>query len=59
MSLPFVFTFAPVPLTDELSPLAHAAALARRRQSESQDNGKPRYRIQSPSGKKTVEPAFR
>ncbi len=29
-----VFTFAPVPLTDELSPLAVAADLARRRQAD-------------------------
>jgi hypothetical protein len=46
MSLSFIFAFAPVPLTEELSPLAHAAALARRRQAESQALAKPRYRIQ-------------
>jgi hypothetical protein len=49
MSLSFIFTFAPVPLTDEQSPLAHAAALARRRQAESQAIAKPRYRIQDKS----------
>jgi len=51
MSLSFIFTFAPVPLTDEQSPLAHAAALARRRQAESQALAKPRYRIQEQSRK--------
>jgi hypothetical protein len=29
-----VFTFAPLPLTEEVSPLAVAAELARRRQAE-------------------------
>lgn len=29
-----IFVFAPVPLTQELSPLAHAGILARRRQAE-------------------------
>jgi hypothetical protein len=51
MSLSFIFTFAPVPLTEELSPLAHAAALARRRQAESQVFAKPRYRIQEQPSK--------
>lgn len=57
MSISPVFTFAPVPLTGELSPLAHAAALARRRQVESQaaDGGPIRHRIR-PS-KKMAETA--
>jgi hypothetical protein len=57
MSLSFIFTFAPVPLTEELSPLAQAAALARRRQAEMQIPSKPRFRIQEPSGKSS-EPAL-
>ncbi len=57
MSLSFIFTFAPVPLTSELSPLAHAAALARRRQAENQGMAKPRYRIQD-SSHKDSEPAL-
>ncbi len=34
MSISFIFTFGPVPLTGERSPLAHAAALVRRREAE-------------------------
>ncbi len=46
MSISFIFSFAPVPLTEEFSPLAHAAVLARRRQAESQaPGGVPRHRI--------------
>ncbi len=42
-----VFTFAPVPLTSELNPLAVAADLARRRQAEKSFAGvRPRHRIQ-------------
>lgn len=42
-----VFTFAPVPLTSELNPLAVAADLARRRQAEKAlGNVRPRHRIQ-------------
>jgi hypothetical protein len=57
MSLSFIFTFAPVPLTEELSPLAHAAALARRRQAENGASAKPRYRIQDQS-RKSSEPVL-
>ena len=46
MSISFIFVFAPIPLTSELSPLAHAATLARRRQAESQAvTGPIRHRI--------------
>ena len=42
-----VFTFAPVPLTTELNPLAVAADLARRRQAEKVLGvARPRHRIQ-------------
>jgi hypothetical protein len=56
MSISFVFTFAPIPLTSELSPLAHAATLARRRQAEKNDAvATPRHRISPPSQKKAIE----
>jgi len=51
MNLSLIFTFAPVPLSDELSPLAHAAALARRRQADNPVVAKPRHRIQPPVSK--------
>jgi hypothetical protein len=42
-----IFTFAPVPLTSELNPLAVAADLARRRQAEIVSaDVRPRHRIQ-------------
>ncbi len=43
-----VFTFAPVPLTSELNPLAVAADLARRRQADKAltEVARPRHRIQ-------------
>jgi hypothetical protein len=43
-----VFTFAPVPLTSELNPLAVAADLARRRQADKALTSvvRPRHRIQ-------------
>jgi hypothetical protein len=46
MSISPIFMFAPVPLTSERSPLAHAAALARRRLAESQGlaTATPRHR---------------
>jgi hypothetical protein len=44
MSISPIFMFAPVPLTSERSPLAHAAELKRRRLAESQTVAKPRYR---------------
>ena len=48
--------FAPVPLTSERSPLAHAAALARRRMAENVVVAAPRHRIRPPE-KKVVETA--
>jgi hypothetical protein len=48
MSLSPVFMFAPVPLTNERSPLAHAAALVRRRMADTPVVGVPRYRIPPP-----------
>ncbi len=52
-----VFTFAPVPLTSELNPLAVAADLARRRQAEKAlGSARPRHRIQPPVTVKAVEP---
>jgi len=45
--LSLVFTFAPVPLTNDLNPLAVAADLARRRQADKVLGGaRPRHRIQ-------------
>jgi hypothetical protein len=42
-----VFTFAPVPLTTDVNPLAVAADLARRRQTEKAlGSARPRHRIQ-------------
>jgi len=53
MSISPIFVFAPVPLTSELSPLAQAAALARRRQAEGTGADAPiRHRI---SPKKATE----
>ena len=58
MIISSVFTFAPVPLTDELSPLAHAAILNRRRQAETAAaNAKPRHRI-PPAPVREPEPAL-
>lgn len=52
-----VFTFAPVPLTSELNPLAVAADLARRRQAEKLlIGGQTRHRIQ-PAPRAMVESA--
>jgi hypothetical protein len=49
-----VFTFAPVPLTSELNPLAVAADLARRRQADKALNGTlARHRIQPMTRKMT------
>jgi hypothetical protein len=55
MNISFIFTFAPIPLTEERSPLAHAAALVRQRQSEAVVIGAPRHRIRPPEGKKLAE----
>jgi len=56
MSISPIFMFAPVPLTSERSPLAHAAALARRRMAENLVVASPRHRIRPPD-KKVVEAA--
>ncbi len=51
-----VFTFAPVPLTSELNPLAVAADLARRRQAEKVlGNARPRHRIQPDATAKVAD----
>ncbi len=57
MSISLTFVFAPVPLTEEMSPLAHAAALVRQRQAETVHVAKPRHRIQPPVSK-LAEPAL-
>jgi hypothetical protein len=51
---PFIFTFAPVPLSSDLNPLAHAAILIRRRQAENGAVSKPRHRIRPPAAKITA-----
>jgi hypothetical protein len=54
-----VFTFAPVPLTNEPNPLAVAADLARRRQAEKLVVGaRPRHRIQPTRGHATEPEAL-
>ena len=45
MSISPIFMFAPVPLTSERSPLAHAAAIVRRRLADNPVVAVPRYRI--------------
>jgi hypothetical protein len=56
MSISPIFMFAPVPLTSERSPLAHAADLARRRLAESQGTATPRHRTKpAPVSLKIVE----
>jgi len=57
MSISPIFTFAPVPLTDEYSPLAHAAALARKRLADNPIVAVPRHRIRPPLDKKVIETA--
>jgi hypothetical protein len=47
--------FAPIPLTDERSPLAHAAAIARRRMAEKANGAAPRHRTRPPTELKLVE----
>jgi hypothetical protein len=54
MTISPIFTFAPVPLTEELSPLAHAAILIRKRQAENIVVAKPRHRIQPPAEKQVI-----
>jgi hypothetical protein len=55
MTISPIFTFAPVPLTEEMSPLAHAAILVRRRQADNPVVTKPRHRIQPPVNKVEAE----
>ena len=57
MSISPIFMFAPVPLTSELSPLAHAAAIARRRMADNPVVAVPRHRIRPPAEKKVVATA--
>ena len=47
--------FAPIPLTSERSPLAHAAALVRRRMADTPVVSAPRYRIRPPAEKRIAE----
>jgi hypothetical protein len=56
MTISPIFTFAPVPLTAELSPLAHAAALIRRRLADNPVVATPRHRISPPVSKKVAQP---
>jgi hypothetical protein len=53
-----IFTFAPIPLTNELSPLAHAAILIRKRQADNVVVDKPRHRIQPPAQKPVADAAL-
>jgi hypothetical protein len=55
MSISPIFMFAPVPLTSERSPLAHAAALVRKRLADNPVVAVPRHRIPPPVKKKVVE----
>jgi transposase InsO family protein len=57
MSISPIFTFAPVPLTNETSPLAHAAAIVRRRLADNPVVAVPRHRIRPPVEKKLAEVA--
>jgi hypothetical protein len=57
MSISPIFMFAPVPLTSERSPLAHAAALVRRRLADNPVVAVPRHRISPPVKKKVAEVA--
>jgi hypothetical protein len=55
----FIFSFAPLPLTEDRSPLAHAASLARRRQMDTQSLvGTPRHRIRPLEEKVRTEAAL-
>jgi len=55
MSISPIFMFAPVPLTSERSPLAHAAAIVRRRMADNPIVAVPRHRIPPPVKKKLAE----
>jgi hypothetical protein len=57
MSISPVFMFAPVPLTNEYSPLAHAAALARKRMADNPVVTVARHRIGPPSKKRSMAAA--
>jgi len=57
MSISPVFMFAPVPLTNEYSPLAHAAALARKRMADNPVVAAPRHRIAPPAKKRQTAAA--
>jgi hypothetical protein len=57
MNISPIFMFAPVPLTSERSPLAHAAAIVRRRLADNPIVAVPRYRIPPPGAKKASERA--
>jgi hypothetical protein len=54
MTLSVIFTFAPIPLTNERSPLAHAAALVRQHQKDNVVVAAPRHRISPPEPKKVT-----
>jgi len=58
MTISPIFVFAPIPLTDERSPLAHAAAIVRRRLADNPVVATPRYRITPPAKKKVAEAAL-
>jgi hypothetical protein len=57
MNISPIFMFAPIPLTSERSPLAHAAAIVRRRLADNPIVAVPRYRIPPPGAKKVGERA--
>lgn len=57
MNISPIFMFAPVPLTSERSPLAHAAAIVRRRLADNPVVAVPRYRIPPANTKKVAERA--
>ena len=57
MNISPIFMFAPVPLTNERSPLAHAAAIVRRRLADNPIVAVPRYRIPPAAVKKNNERA--
>jgi hypothetical protein len=57
MSISPIFMFAPIPLTNERSPLAHAAAIVRRRLADNPVVAVPRYRIPPPAKKKAAASA--
>jgi hypothetical protein len=58
MSISPIFMFAPVPLTSERSPLAHAAAIVRRHLADTPVVAVPRYRIPPPAAKRVAARAI-